>query len=160
MRSEAVKHQPGARPFLLLLLIGALTTGIFGMHGLVGTAGSSGIPRHSSMAAGMDPSVPMPGRHGMVESKTTGAAASSPMIAQTAGKPAASPAGADMGDMLMLCLAILTVAAGALMALLALRQLGRRIGPHMAPCAFALRPVPAHLRSGPPPAWRFSVIRC
>jgi len=145
---------------LLLLLIGALTAGIFGMHGLVSSAGSGGAEHLSSMATGTGMSDLAPGIRGIVKSTTAAAAASSPMTAQAAGKPVAYPAGAGMGDMLMLCMAVLTVAAGALLALLALRRLCRRIRRLLPPSTFDLRPVLAHVRSGPPPAWRFSVIRC
>lgn len=155
-----MKHQPVSRPFLLLLLIGALTAGIFGMHGLVCTAGTSGT-EHRSTSTSMGTSNAPPGKGGMVGNKTTaGAAASSPMTAQAMAEAIAGPAGTDMGDMLMLCIAILTVASGALLALLTLRRLCRRIRGLLPPGTFGLRPVLAHVRSGPPPAWRFSVIRC
>lgn len=153
-----MNHQRGSGPFLLLLLIGALAAGIFGMHGLVCSAGTSGAEHLRSMAASTGTSNAAPAEGSMVGDQTaTVAAASSPVSTQAMADPVA---GTDMGDMLMLCLAVLTVAAGALLALLALRGLCRRIRGFLPPGRFDLRPVLARVRSGPPPVWRFSVIRC
>lgn len=155
-----MENQLGSRAFLLLLLIGALTAGIFGMHGLVCSAGASGAEHLSSMAASTNMPDPVSGMRGMADIQTTATGASSPMTAQALAESVAHPAGTDMGDMLMLCMAILTAAAGAVLAVLGLRGLRRRIRGLLPPGTFDLRPVLAQVRSGPPPAWRFSVIRC
>jgi hypothetical protein len=71
--------------------------------------------------------------------------------------------GAGMGDMLMLCVAILTAGAGALLALLCL--LARR-GQSLAElfsqrrAGVMHRPLVSGARTCPPPVWEFSVIRC
>lgn len=62
--------------------------------------------------------------------------------------------------MVMLCVAMLSVAAGALLlVLLALRR-RPRLREHRPARTALLRPLTARLGTGPPPVWEFSVVRC
>lgn len=153
----AMQGPPGRRPGLLTLLIAALVAGIFGMHGLVAGVGCSAT--ESSVPAGDRATASSPGMAAMGHAS----AATGPMTVKDAPSLTASPVHAgclDMGGMLMLCIAVLTAAAGALLALLALRRLK---------CAWLRAPrldgtivrrLLDYIGAGPPPAWEFSVIRC
>jgi hypothetical protein len=148
--SQAAGRLP---PVLWAGVVVALVLGIVGMHTL-NTHGLMGGTDHATMTtapdSGRDMSGDMTATHGGV-----------------AGAPAATMDGSEggtgdvLGHMLMLCVAMLTVAAGALLlALLALRR-----HPHLwaqlptAPTTVT-RWVSARLGVGPPPVWEFSVVRC
>ena len=151
----AMQGLPGRRPTLLTLLIAALVAGIFGMHALVAGIGCGAT--ESSLPAGDGATGASPGMAAMGHAS----AGTGPMKA--APSRTASPVHGgcpDMGGMLMLCIAVLTAAAGALLALLAHRRLK---------CAWLSAPrrdrtivrrLLDYARTGPPPVWEFSVIRC
>jgi hypothetical protein len=144
----------GRRPLLLTLLIAAVVAGIFGMHGLVCSSGTDAADHAMSMASGQE--VPA-----HLDMGTPGDTRQTAATASPASHAVPAPVdGSGMGDMLMLCLAVLTAIAGALLGLLVLHRYAstalwspRGAGP-LARGVF--RPLP----TGPPSAWRFSVIRC
>lgn len=137
----------GLRP-TLLLGVAAIVLGILGMHGL------------SVQGAAADPAHPVATTAAHSEAHPGGA---HPEGAQSEGVPGPHHGGGshDMGSMVMLCAAMLAAAAAGLLALRALRRgfppswtIARSTPGPRAPAWFT--PV----GTGPPPVWRFSVIRC
>ncbi len=145
-----------ALPALLTAFVASIVLGIIGMHAL-STHGVTRTTDHSAMTSAV--TSPMTGAH---EGMST-----SPVPSPETGEHAGVPAVADGGDgrslrgMVMLCFAMLAATAGALLLLL--------LGICRRPRAWAHRlHVPttvtrwatAHLGTGPPYVWSFSVIRC
>ena len=140
-------------PVLLAGVVVALVLGIVGMHTL-NTHGLMGSTDHATMTMAPEPggdvSGEMTATHGGV-----------------AGAPAATVDGSEGGTgeglrhMLMLCVAMLTVAAGALLlSLLALRRHPHTWAQLPTAPTTVTRWVTARLGAGPPPLWELSVVRC
>jgi hypothetical protein len=156
----AISNAPRKRPVLLALVIAALVIGIFGMHGMVAGAGRSmgKMGEHATTAPAAQP-MSSPDLSTSTAPHTpaaTGVSASTKATSLHAGS-------ADMGDMLMLCVAVLTAGAGALLAALRLLALRRQsltglLSPRRT--GVLLRLVASDATTGPPPVWEFSVIRC
>jgi hypothetical protein len=134
------------RRALLAAAVAAIVLGIIGMHALT----THGVMAHTDDAA---------------MSMTTGS--HTDMSAQaTVGDPTDVRAGVpdegnDTGTMVMLCVAMLASAAGALLLLLVCLRRIPRLWVHLpTPSIAVTRWVTARLGTGPPPVWQFSVIRC
>lgn len=137
----------------LVLLVGALAAGIFGMHAL----GSHGTPGPAAR-----PATDVTG--GAVASST---AAMTTMTTAGVRDGAASPGDAHMAheghdatSMVVLCVVMLAAAAVTLLVLLAGGLVRALLPDTFAPAAVRPR-APSWVRgAGPPPEWQFSVIRC
>ncbi len=141
-----------AVPALLAAVVASIVLGIVGMHAL----SAHGI---TGMDMGTTDRSAMTEAHGDMSANTA--------TSETGGLPAlvtaSVPAGGKghMVDMVMLCIAMLAAAAGALLALLLGLRRRTRVWAH-APTvpATVTRWVSARLGTGPPYVWQFSVIRC
>jgi hypothetical protein len=141
---------------LLVPAVLAVVLGILGMHGL---------STHGATAAGTPLVDTAPAAaSGHATSHPTDHAAGHPT------GPSSGPAAdhADQhdhggaGSTVMLCVAMLVAAAATLVTLLVRRSWPALTRAAQAPCARRSHPRPALLRigTGPPVAWRFSVVRC
>ena len=135
---------PASHRAALVALVAALVVGILGMHALP----LHGPPSEAYAVA----TAPDHGGHVAAD----GAASSAP-----AGSAPDHGSGGHADHLLMLCAAMLAVAALLLLAGL----LVRAVRPVRLVGAFAPVALAATVRSwvratGPPPAWRFSVVRC
>ncbi|WP_248581094.1 hypothetical protein [Nocardioides sp. InS609-2] len=138
-------------PALLGAVVVSIVLGIVGMHAL-NTHGVMSNADHAVMTG--EASEHVAGQMAVTDEAATsvpGAAAATP----------AGGAGHGLGDMVMLCVAMLAAAAGILLLLLAgLRRIPRTwahlpAAPTTVPQWFVAR-----LGAGPPPEWEFSVTRC
>lgn len=137
----------------LVLLVGALVAGIFGMHAL----GSHGTPGPAARPA---------------TDVTSGAVASSTAAMTTMTTPGVRDGAASLGDahmaheghdttsMVVLCVVMLAAAAVTLLVLLAGGLVRALLPDTFAPAAVRARARPWVRGAGPPPEWQFSVIRC
>lgn len=151
------------RPGLLAPVVVVIVLGILGMHGI----GAHGVNLRGPMAHAVD-AAPSTGTVMAGHHTTAGGAATASNDVSTAGVATLSAPDQShgqmggMGGMVMLCVAMLGSAALAL--LTALVRGGRlpRVWAVLEP-ARRLRPVVSavlRIGAGPPPAWKFSVIRC
>lgn len=133
----------------LAALVAALVVGILGMHALTLHGPSSEAYAAAPIAAHGD------------HAATVHAATQEPATSGPAGSAAGYGSGQHADHLLMLCAAMLAVAALLLLARLLVRSVRpvRLVGAFESPA-----PTPAVRwwvrATGPPPAWRFSVIRC
>lgn len=137
----------------LVAVVGAIVLGILGMHAFAhDPMQMPGADHGVAVATTVDPA-----SHDMTTTAIDATAASAPgeTVADVR-VPAHS-----MGDMVMLCAAmLLAVAAGILLAL--------RLRQHIASIPISIRPRPcsrtfpvtARVGIGPPAEWKFSVVRC
>jgi Family of unknown function (DUF6153) len=155
LRMPATSRASG--PTALAALVAALVVGILGMHALT-THGTTAAPVAATSstvathATSMVPSASHDARANAAE-HTSGTAAGV--------VDADSGSGHDAGSMAMLCVVML---AGAALTLLVLLVVSVR-RPLLLPASFAPAVVRARVLewvggTGPPPVWRFSVIRC
>lgn len=135
-------RRPGG---VLLVLVAVLVLGILGMHAL--TSHGAGAPpvTGASTVAGRDATQPM--AHLRHDAPTTG---------EASGHHPGQATGAAM----VLCMVMLAATALAGLGLLLGRPLRPLRLPGLGPVPTALRPRTRASGSGPPSAWRFSVIRC
>ena len=152
-------------PGLLAPVVVALVLGILGMHG----SGAHGVNLHRPLTHAADATPPtatvMPSHdtaavaaftdhdvHPAVDAKSVASDQSDGQMGGMGG----------MGGMVMLCVAMLGSAALALLAVLAGGGRLPRVWAVLEPPGRVRPVVSAVLRvgAGPPPAWRFSVIRC
>lgn len=137
-----------ALPALLAAAVAAVVLGILGMHAL----NLHGTTTMSSMAG-------TTGHHEVPGTSEAAELELAPVGGAVAGEPAQP--GHGMGDMVMLCAAMLAVAGLALLTLLLLHRVPRSSWSLARWRLVSLRgPVPARTGSGPPSVWAFSVIRC
>jgi hypothetical protein len=142
-----------ALPALLAAAVVSIVLGIVGMHAL-NTHDVMNNTDHATMTSSMT------GAHadmsaGPVTTDPAGVTATVSTTVPDGGN------GHNMGSIVMLCLAMLAATAGALLLLtLGLRRMPR-VWAHLptAPTTVT-RWVTARLGTGPPPVWKFSVIRC
>lgn len=148
------------RPGLLAPAVVGIVLGVLGMHGV----DAHGVNMHG---------VSMPGATAHAEAATSSVAGPAhELVAGHAPARAGTPPGEhatgakdDAGGtsgMGMLCVAMLAGVAAALLALLVRRGRRRRLWAVLPRAERVWRPAP-HVRgvgTGPPPVWRFSVIRC
>ncbi len=73
---------------------------------------------------------------------------------------AGSSNGHDMGNMVMLCAAMLAAAGALLLLTVGFRRTSRSWTPLSAAPASITRWATARTATGPPPVWEFSVVRC
>lgn len=166
MPTPARTSRPGNRT-VLAGLVAALVLGILGMHALAthGTPAAATAPAasttmngmRSTSATGAHDAAMASGSSHRAHAHPTAGVQSSP-AANADGKPADSSH--HMNTMVMLCVVMLAAAALNLLALLAVRLLRPLL-----PAAFKPAPTPERtmrwvLGAGPPPAWKFSVVRC
>lgn len=155
MREETTTMTAGRRitpvfRFVRLGAVLAIVLGIFGMHALSlhGTTHAEPSPRVATALTGSmaADAVTEHGPHQSGASDDTD---------DTGGT------GHGMGDMVMLCVAMLTAAA-TLLALLVLVRRVPRLWAVLRPAAARFRPTSwlNPTGTGPPPVWQFSVIRC
>lgn len=139
---------------LVAALVVAL--GILGMHALAhhGTTHQSSAAQSSAASAGAT----APAHHDVAGNAHHEAPATAADLT-----PSGLAGGADhaLDDMVMLCAAMLA-AAGTVLALLAAVRRSPRLWALLPPTVARVRPVRhlARVDSGPPPEWRFSVVRC
>ena len=144
-----------ALPALLTAAVASIVLGIMGMHALSthGVMGM-GITDHSTLTS------PMTEAHGDAH----GELVMSPASGEHAAMSSAAPhdgRGHDMSGLVLLCLAMLSATAGALLVLiLGLRRRPRTWAYRLVTAAAVTRWVTARLGTGPPYVWQFSVIRC
>lgn len=153
----------------LAALVAALVLGILGMHALANHGTPSAVA--AAATAPGDPMTDTSSDALAMTSMATGAshdghdhaaaAHSSPASAVEGAAPASSGQHThDTSGMVMLCVVMLAAAALTLLALLVVRRLRRLL-----PAAFEPIPPPSRTMrwvrgTGPPPVWRFSVVRC
>jgi hypothetical protein len=137
----------------LSAVVAAIVLGILGMHGLAHDPMSMSGASHSAAVATVVDST----GHDMTTTVIDPVSASTP-----GGTVAEVPAPAhSMGDMVMLCAAMLLAVAVGILLALRLRQRAPSVPISLRPRppnhAF---PVTARIGIGPPAVWRFSVVRC
>jgi hypothetical protein len=137
---------------LLLALLAAITIGIVGMHGFT---------RHGAMPV-----------HDAAHHQAASAEiATGPAVGQTAvafmsaevdsSVAALGNSGPSTGEMLMLCAAMLLVAAASALLAVRLRRLASAGGFSVDRLlSGTVRLLPARTGTGPPYVWEFSVVRC
>jgi hypothetical protein len=147
----------------LAALVGLLVVGILGMHALA----THGTPATPAGAATMAMPTATSGHQGAMTSDDSLHAHEHPADTTTApaGSPGGSPgavpgSGHDLGDMVMLCVAMLAAAAVTLLLLLAVRIIGALLPAAFQPAAARVRARQWVRGTGPPHVWAFSVIRC
>lgn len=148
-----------ARRLLRALLAAAVVSivlGIVGMHAL-NTHATMSNADHATMTSPMSEQVTGSRGHahaGMSDDMVT----DGDVVPLGAAAASVGDTGQNTGDTLMLCVAMLAAAAGTL--LLGLRRIPR-VWAHLPAVPITIpRWCTAPLRTGPPPAWEFSVIRC
>jgi hypothetical protein len=159
MRTRSRPRTPGrVRPALLVPAVVAIVLGILGMHGF----DTHGVNLHGTMAhteAGTSAASVMPDHDPVAAERGDAHSTAHP------GTSAAGPVSGEavgMTGLVMLCVAMLAGAAAALLALLVRRSRLPKVWALLQPAGRVWRPEPLVLRvgTGPPSAWRFSVIRC
>jgi len=147
-----------ARALALTAGVAAVVIGILGMHALTlhsthATQGMHGMPAGGDRARD----------HGATSAAMRGAVAQGHLMDTVASVVTGAPDGEeDTGGMVMLCLAMLAAGSALLLVLRRLDRAGQAglLGRFVRPTLLRVRPVTAYLPTGPPVAWRFSVIRC
>lgn len=159
------------RPALLAPAVVGIVLGVLGMHGV----DAHGVNMHGVSMHGVN----MDGATAHAQAATSSVAGPAhelvpghaPVRAGTPPGEHAAGAKHDAGGvddaagtsgMAMLCVAMLTGVAAALLAVLVRRGRRRRLWAVLPRAGHVWRPAP-HVRglgTGPPPVWRFSVIRC
>lgn len=134
-----------AMPGLQMAAVVAIVLGIIGMHAL-NTHGVTSDTDHAAMSMTAEAHADMPAH-----------AVSDPTAAEAGAADRGD--GHDMGNMVMLCAAML--AAGALILLTVGLRRTSQAWTHLPAAPGAItRWAAARMATGPPPAWEFSVIRC
>ena len=138
----------------LVAVVGALVLGILGMHGL---------HQHGATTPGSQPVASVsadPHAHHPAPDHT-------PIATDTAGISSAPVVGSlsddreSAGDMVMLCVAMLLAAAVGVLLGLRLRLIAHRAPLSLMPVVrVPTFPATARAGTGPPAAWKFSVVRC
>ena len=154
------------RPGPMAPVVVAIVLGILGMHGI--SAHGANLPGSLPGAVAAAPAAAVMADHRPVavhgtDAHPTGNASSGDVAGHPAGHPAGHAEDAEgMGGMLMMCVAMLAGAAVALLTLLVRRGRLPEVWAVLRPGGRLRVAVPAVLRvgAGPPPVWRFSVIRC
>jgi len=145
-----------ARRGLMVGELAAVILGILGMHALVQHCPA---PAHAMQATAAMASTPGAAAAGMHDHAVSAGDASSTELLMVVGPVVTGSASGSLGDMLMLCAAMLLGAGAGLS--LALRR--RRAPAQPIPRPSVARPrltVLRLIRAGPPPVMAFSVIRC
>jgi hypothetical protein len=143
---------PAPHRAALAALVAALVVGILGMHALTLHGPPSSEPYAAAPAAPAAPAADHGAGHGNVHEPATSA---------PVGSAPDHGAGQHSDHLVMLCAAMLAVAALLLLAGLLVRTVRpvRLLGA-FAPLALAATARSWVRATGPPPAWQFSVIRC
>jgi hypothetical protein len=144
------------RPALLVPAVVAIVLGILGMHGF----DTHGVNMHGAMLhaeTGTSAASVMPGHDPLAAERGDAHSTARPGTSATASGEAVG-----MSGLVMLCAAMLAGAAAALLSLLVRRSRLPKVWALLQPAGRVWRPEPLVLRvgTGPPSAWRFSVIRC
>ena len=142
---------------LLVPVVVAIVLGILGMHGF----DTHGVNMHGAIEhteTGTPVTSVMPGHDPLAAERGDAHSTAHP---GTGAAGHASGEAVGMSGLVMLCVAMLTGAAAALLSLLVRRSRLPKVWAVLQP-AGRVRPEPLVLRvgTGPPSAWRFSVIRC
>lgn len=157
----AVQRSAPASRFVRLGAVLAIVLGILGMHALShhGTTHAEPTPR---IASTLSDSLVDGAATGHAHHRSEATPDSTPATdIQAADSGDAGGPNHSLGDMLMLCVAMLA-AAGTMLGLLAFIRRVPRLWAMLRPAATHVRPTSwlNPTGSGPPPVWQFSVIRC
>lgn len=148
----------------LVAVVGAIVLGIFGMHGFTQHGPMPGHGNHQAVAA--TPTSDASAGHAAMELGVPGVTAmadgnldSAPTTDGAA--VAAGESGGTIGDMAMLCAAIVLAAAAGVLLALRLRRLAHGTVLGLKSRVLTFRGlVSERLDTGPPAVWEFSVVRC
>ena len=134
-------------------LVGALVTGILGMHAIA-SHGTSVAPMAAAAASSITTSLTGADTPSVDGHRAMDDRAADPALTSEHGS------GHEMGAMVMLCVVMLAAAGLTLIILLVLGLLRRVLPAAFHPAAVHTQARPWVRGTGPPPAWQFSVIRC
>jgi hypothetical protein len=154
-----VQPPPGGRvrPGLLAPIVVGIVLGILAMHGI----GAHGANLHGSLTPAVA-ATPASAAVGHAPVAVDGTHPHSVGDPEHTGLTGATGATSGVGGVVVMCVAMLAGAAAALLTLLVRRGRLPGVWAVLGPAGRHRAPVPPVLRvgTGPPVAWRFSVIRC